>query len=207
MNPGSDDFYAGGGNSTDGNQLQVFSNYTITPNSIAGSYWSDPYQGIFRANVLLQKMPDVPMDDASKARFAAEAKALRAFYYFNLVRMFKNIPLLTQPLTTAEIYNVTQAKPEEVYAQIEKDLKDAIAVLPATVPSSELGRFTKGAATALLGKVYLYENKKTEAAAALADVNGPTLGNSSPYGYKLLPNYNDLWVVSNKFNSESILDK
>src|SRR6185503_377738 len=69
MNAGSDDHYAGGGGPTDGNQLQVFSNYTLTPNSMAGSYWNDHYQGIFRANVFLAKLPDVPMDDALKTRF------------------------------------------------------------------------------------------------------------------------------------------
>src|SRR4030095_16306720 len=66
MNAGSDDHYAGGGGPTDGNQLQVFSNYTMTPNSMAGSYWNDYYQGIFRANVLLVKITDVPMDNALK---------------------------------------------------------------------------------------------------------------------------------------------
>jgi len=207
INAGSDDHFAGGGGPTDGNQLQVFSNYTITPNSMAGSYWNDPYQGIFRANVLLDKIQGVNMDNALKDRYTAEAKALRGYYYFNLVRMFKNVPLFTKPLLPAEIYEVTQAKPEEVYAQIEKDLTEAAAVLPTTIAGAELGRFTKGAAKALLGKVYLYEKKNSEAAAVLAEVNGPTPGQQSPLGYKLLTNYNDLWVVANKFNSESILEE
>lgn len=207
MNAGSDDHFAGGGGPTDGNQLQVFSNYTLTPNSMAGSYWNDPYQGIFRANVLLSKITDVPgMDDASKSRFSAEAKALRAHYYFNLVRMFKNVPLLLEPLTATNIYDVVQAKPEEVYAQIEKDLNEAMAVLPMNLPPAELGRFTKGAAKALLGKVYLYQNKKAEAAAQFAEING-TPGGTSTYGYKLLTNFADLWVASNKFNTESILEE
>lgn len=206
LNAGSDDHYAGGGGPTDGSQLQVFSNYTMTPQSIAGSYWSDHYQGVFRANVLLSKLPAVPMDENLRTRFAAEAKALRALYYFNLVRLFKNVPLFTEPLTTSEIYNVTQATPEAVYAQIEKDLTEAMDVLPVSLPSAELGRFTKGAAKALLGKVYLYENKKTQAAAQLAEVNGPTPGTTSSYGYKLLISFSDLWIPSNKFNTESILE-
>lgn len=206
INAGSDDHYAGGGGPTDGNQLQVFSNYTLTPNNMAGSYWNDHYQGIFRANVMLSKLPGVPMDDASKTRFTAEGKALRAYYYFNLVRMFRNVPLFTEPLTATSIYEVTQAKPEEVYAQIEKDLNEAIGALPSTLPPSELGRFTKGAAKALLGKVYLYEKKNTEAAAQLAEVNG-TPGGTSIYGYKLLTNFADLWIASNKFNTESILEE
>ncbi len=127
-------------------------------------------------------------------------------YYFNLVRMFKNVPLLLQPLTTEEIYDVTQAAPEDVYAQIEKDLTEAIAVLPGTVSiATEGGRFTKAAAQAMLGKVYLYENKNDLAAAQFAEVNG-TPGGASQYGNQLLPNFSELWVFTNKFNSESILE-
>jgi hypothetical protein len=208
MNSGSDDHYAGGGGATDGTQLQAFSNYTMTANLMAASYWNDPYQGIFRANVLLQKLDKVPMDDNLKARFGAEAKALRAFYYFSLVRMFKNIPLLLEPLTADNLLDVYQAKPEDVYAQIEKDLNEAIAVLPPTIAiATEGGRFTKGAAKALLGKVYLYENKGAQAAQQLADVNGPTPGGTSAYGYKLVSNFSDLWVPSNKYNTESILEE
>ena len=208
MNAGSDDHVAGGGSATDGNQLQAFSNYTMTANLMAASYWNDPYQGIFRANVLLKRLPAVPMDDNLKARFEGEAKALRAFYYFNLVRMFKNIPLLTEPLTASTMYQVEQAKPEDVYAQIEKDLTEAINVLPATISlATEGGRLTKGAAKALLGKVYLYEKKNALAAQQLADVNGPTPGGTSTYGYKLLTNFGDLWNVNNKFNTESIFEE
>jgi hypothetical protein len=207
MNAGSDDNYAGGGGATDGAGIQSFSNYSINTNTIPGSFWSDHYQGIFRANILLQKLPDVPMDAAEKARFTAEAKALRATYYFNLVRMFKNIPLLLEPLSTADIYNVTQATPAAVYTQIEKDLTEAIPNLPSTVVlATEAGRFTKVAAQAMLGKVYLYDNKKTEAAAQLALVNGPTPGQPNQYGNKLLPKFSDLWVFTNKFNAESILE-
>lgn len=207
MNSGSDDHYAGGGSSTDGTQLQAFSNYTMTSNLMGSSYWNDPYQGIFRANTLLKKLPGVPMDDDLKARFESETKALRAFYYFNLVTMFKNIPLLLEPLTATNMYDVEQAKPEDVYTQIEKDLTDAIAVLPNTVTlATEAGRFTKGAAKALLGKVYLYEKKNSLAAEQLADVNG-TPGGTSTYGYSLLTNFSDLWNPDNKFNTESILEE
>lgn len=207
MNAGSDDNYAGGGGATDGAGIQGFSNYTINPNIMPGSFWNDHYQGIFRANILLQKLPGVPMDAAEIARFTAEAKALRATYYFNLVRMFKNIPLLLEPLNTTDIYNVTQATPAAVYTQIEKDLTEAIPNLPSSLAlATEAGRFTKVAAQALLGKVYLYNNKKTEAAAMLAQVNGTTPGQPNQYGNRLLSNFSDLWVFTNKFNAESILE-
>ena len=206
MNAGSDDNYAGGGGATDGAGIQAFSTHTLTALNVPGSFWSDHYQGIFRANTLLAKLTNTSMDDVLKARYAAETKALRALYYFNLVRMFKNVPLVLAPLTATNMYQVKQSLPDSVYMQIEKDLTEAIAVLPATVSvSNEAGRFTKGAAKALLGKVYLFENKGSLAAAQFAEVNG-TPGSTSIYGYKLLSNFSDLWVVSNKFNTESILE-
>ncbi len=207
MNAGSDDNYAGGGSATDGAGIQGFSNYTLNPNIIPSSFWGDHYQGVFRANILLAKLPNTTMDENEKARFIAETKALRATYYFNLVRMFKNIPLILEPLAASDIYKVTQAKPEDVYAQIEKDLSEAIIDLLASVNlATEAGRFTKVAAQAMLGKVYLYDNKKSEAATILAQVNGPTPGQPNQYGNNLLPNFKDLWVFTNKYNAESLLE-
>ena len=209
MNAGSDDQFAGGGGATDGAGIQGFSNYSITEFTMPGSFWSDHYKGIFKANVLLSRVPSTEMDAALKDRYIAETKAVRAMCYFNLVRMFKNVPLIIEPLSAADMYKVTQAKPEDVYAQIEKDLTEAIPLLPATftgsVLTNEAGRFTKGAAKALLGKVYLFEGKNAQAAEQFAEVNG-TPGGTSIYGYKLLTSFNDLWVVANKFNSEAIIE-
>ncbi|MRX63155.1 RagB/SusD family nutrient uptake outer membrane protein [Maribacter luteus] len=206
LNSGSDDHYCGGGSSSDGSQLQVFSNYTISESTVAESYWDDFYQGIFRANTLLTKLPDVDMDESLKARYTAETKALRAIYYFELVRLFGNIPLITTPLSTDEYYTVVQADPSEVYAQIETDLSEAIDDLPVTLElSSEAGRISQGAAKAVLGKVYLFEGKNSEAAEQFADVNG-TPGSTSAYGYKLLDNFSDLWDVDNTYNSEAIIE-
>lgn len=207
MNAGSDDHFAGGGGATDGAGIQGFSNFTINANIVPASFWNDHYQGVFRANTLLAKLPNTVMEETLKARFVAESKALRALYYFNLVRIFKNVPLLIVPLSANDIYQVKQATPAEVYTQIEKDLTEAIAVLPPTVAvSTEAGRLSKGSAQALLGKVYLYQNKGALAAAQLAEVNGPTPGGTSIYGYKLLTNFSSLWVFSNKFNTESIIE-
>lgn len=205
MNAGSDDHVAGGGSASDGLQLHVFDDFTVTPDNVAESYWSEHYQGIFRANTLLSKIEAVPMDEAEKARFVAETKALRALYYFNLVRLFRNIPLLLEPLNATNLYEPTQADPEAVYDQIETDLLQAMEDLPPTVSGSENGRLTKGGAQALLGKVYLYRGKNADAAAQLAEVNG-TPGGTSVYGYKLLSNFSDLWVFDNKFNSEAIIE-
>lgn len=207
MNAGSDDNVAGGGSATDGLQLHRFDDFILNPDNMPGSFWSDYFQGIFRANTLLIKLETVPMDEAEKARFAAEAKALRAMYYFELVRMFGNIPLLLEPLTAGNMYDVVQAAPADVYAQIQKDLLEAIPNLPMPndMPVEENGRFTRGGAKALLGKVYLYDGKPSLAAEQFADING-TPGTTSPYGYKLLDNYADLWDFNNKFNSEAIIE-
>jgi hypothetical protein len=206
MSAGSDDQYAGGGGATDGAGIQGFSNFSINQNIMPESFWNDHYQGIFRANVLLARLPEVPgMSDANKARFTAEAKAMRATYYFNLVRMFKNIPLILEPLTTANMYEVEQANPADVYTQIEKDLTEAMADLPATITAdNEKGRFTKGAAQAMLGKVFLYDGKNAQAAEQFAQVNG-TPGQTSQYGYKLETNFGNLWLFTNKFSTEGIL--
>jgi starch-binding outer membrane protein, SusD/RagB family len=205
MNAGSDDHFAGGGGSSDGAGIQSFSNYTINSATVPESFWNDHYQGIARANILLQKIVDTPMDENIKNTYIAEAKALRALYYFNLVRLFKNIPLITSPVTANGIYEVVQDSPTAVYSQIESDLIEAVSILPTSLSSSDLGRFTKGAAQALLGKVYLYQDKKALAAAQLSQVNGNP-GSVSQYGYQLLSIFSNLWVVNNKFNSESILE-
>ena len=210
LNAGSDDCLAGGGSSSDGAGIQNFCTYTLDQVSMPRSYWNNFYQGVFRANVLIKVLPDVPMDNpAEKARFLAEAKALRALYYFELLRMFKNIPLITEPFKTTDDYrNIPQANPEDVWKLIEDDLLASLNDLPVTIASSETGRLSKGAAKAILGKVYLYQGKNTLAAAQFADINGATPGTAtaSSYGYKLLSNYADLWKVDNKFNTESVLE-
>jgi len=207
MNAGSDDHFAGGGGPSDGTGIQSFSNYTIDPATIPGSFWNDYFQGIFRTNILLQKLPDVPMDDALRTRFTAEAKALRAYYYFELVRLFRNVPLFTEPILTSEIYTVEQVAPEAIYAQIETDLSEALPDLPLRITDleNEAGRFTQGSAQALLGKVYLYEGKNQLAAQQFAEVNGMP-GETSKYGYKLVDNFADLFSLTNEFNSESIIE-
>jgi hypothetical protein len=207
LNSGSDDHTAGGGGESDVLQLQVFSNYTMNPNSASGSVWTDSYKGIFRANILLSKLPEVPMEDNLKSLYTAEAKALRAYYYFNLIRLYRSIPLITEPLSPEQINTITQTETrDQVYDQIEDDLIAAKTGLPAFRDlSTEAGRFTKGAAQALLGKVYLYQEEYIKAAEELAAVNG-TPGGTSQYGYELVSDFNDLWRSDNSFNSESIME-
>jgi hypothetical protein len=211
MDAASDDHVAGGGGAGDITDLQVINNYTLNESQgPSAALWQGNYQGIFRANVLLAKLPNVPMDEPKKNRYRDETLALRAYFYFDLVRIFKNIPLILKEVPSDQVYQQVQVPPSAVYAQIETDLKAVIAGnnIPNTVDvATDGGRLTMGAVHALLGKVYLFDKKYTEAAAELAEVNGSAPGQpNSKYGYQLLANFGDLWKVSNKFNSESIFE-
>jgi len=205
LNAASDECYAGGGGATDMVFWQVMNNYTVSATTgPQGGFWSKYYTGIYRANLLLQKInAGIPgLTDAVKNRYIAEVKFLRAYYYFGLVRLFKNVPLFTTPIPMADNYTVLQAKPADVWAQVEKDLTDAIAGLPSVVPTTDYGRVTKGAALALMGKAILYQNntaRMTEAANYFEQVN------TSP-NYGLLPNFADIFSPDNKFNKESIFE-
>ena len=87
----SDDHFAGGASATDVNNLQVWSNYTLDPaTGPQGELWDRGFSGIFRANVLISKLPDIPMDDNLKNRYMAESKFLRAYFYFDLVRFCRS---------------------------------------------------------------------------------------------------------------------
>jgi starch-binding outer membrane protein, SusD/RagB family len=200
----SDEAYAGGSDASDQPSWVAFDNFTMDPyRGPQLGLWQKNYTGIYRANLLLSKIDKVPTLDVNfKARVIAEAKFMRAYFYFDLVRFFGKVPLITGPLPTAELYSQQQATPQQVYQQIEKDLSDARPNLPVTLPLNEYGRITKGAATALLGKVILYQNSNTrmaEAANLLKEVN------TSP-AYQLLANFGDIFRVDNKFNAESILE-
>jgi len=205
LNSASDDCYAGGGSSSDVPAWQVWNNFTIdAATGIQGDFWNRNFTGVYRANILLSKLPAVPgMSTELKARFTAECKFLRAYFYFDLVRLFKNVPLFTAPVAPADFFNVTQATPEAVWAQIEKDLNEAIPDLPATLPDvEENGRATKMAATALLGKVILFQNDESRMQTA-ADLF--ELVNTSP-DYQLLADYGMIFRPDNKFNTESIFE-
>ncbi|RED99816.1 RagB/SusD family nutrient uptake outer membrane protein [Marinoscillum furvescens] len=207
LNAASDDFFTGGGGPNDMNAIQVWDKYTLDPvNGPQQEFWNKNYSGIFRANILLSRLPEIDMDESLKSRFTAEMKFLRAYYYFDMVRLFERFPLLTAPIPTAEIFEVEAAERSSVFAQIEQDLSEAIADLPATITlETDAGRATKGAAIALLGKVYLQQEKFSEAAAQFAQVNG-TPGSTSQYGYRLLDDFADLFKVANEFNEESIFE-
>lgn len=210
LDAASDICFGGGGSSSDVPYLNTMDSYSIdAANGPQLGFWEKGFTGVSRVNSLLSKLNNVIPDlkDDVKKRYIAEAEFLRAYYYFELVRLFGNVPLFTAPLLQDEIYKVKQATPDAVYAQIEKDLTAAIAEpnLPDQVPAAtEGGRITKGIAHALLGKVYLFEKKWAQAAQQFQEVNGAP-GGTSKYGYHLLANFADIFKPGNTFNSESIL--
>jgi starch-binding outer membrane protein, SusD/RagB family len=202
LNGGSDDCLEGGGSATDINQWQAMANYYMTGAlGPQAGMWDRNYTGINNANLVIQFVgPATGLSTAEQTEYQAEAYFLRAYYYFDLIREFGNIPLITHNLTQSEIYSQVQASPDSVYAQIESDLTFAIANLPAS--PVVLGRVTKGAANALMGKVILTENntaRMSDAATFLEAVNGSGL-------YSLLTNYAEIFDPNNKFNSESIFE-
>lgn len=155
----SDDSYAGGADANDGQDEDELNNFNIpTTSKIVQAIWIKNYTGIYRANVLLEKIDGVDASDEFKKRLIAESKFLRAYFYFEQVAYFENIPLLTRTLSGPSEYKQPQAAPADVYNQIALDLTEAMNDLPESVPATEAGRITKWAAQALLARVYLFYN-------------------------------------------------
>lgn len=161
----SDNTLAGGESATDTPGIQQIDNMTHTPvNQQLRDIWGWMFAGVNRANYILEFQDKT--DFTGKDQVIAQARFLRAYYYFELVKWFGDVPLaVDQRLLFGDQFNVDRTPKEEVYAQIEQDLIFAAETLPAT--QAEEGRITSGAARALLGKAYLYQDKFTEAANAL----------------------------------------
>jgi hypothetical protein len=183
----------------DASFLGELDNLSFDPGNIAFSgVWQGYYRGIYRANVAIQGIPSANMDAGLKARLIGENKFLRAYYYFFLVRAFGGVPLVTTPLLPNQ-FTQPRAAAQDVYGQIEKDLTDAMNVLPLQYSGADVGRATKGAAQALLAKVDLYEGKYQEAL-----TNAEAVINSGQYS--LYPNYNTLFTQAGENSSESVFE-
>jgi hypothetical protein len=168
-----------------------------TSNPIANA-WNDAYRTIAGCNIILAQIPNVTMTDALRTQYISEAKFLRALMYFNLVRLYGDVPLvLTEIKSETDAYEYARTPASEVYAQIEKDLLDAEKALPVKFTGVNLGRATAGAARSLLGKVYLQQKKWALAEAKLAEV--VTAGT-----YKILPNVTDVFGVGKDNNEEVV---
>ena len=171
-------------------------------NGLISNFWQYRYKGILRTNIAISKMAEAPIaDEEKKARLIAEAKFLRAFYYFELVKNFGGVPIVETFAMPEEIQGITRNTVEEVYAFIEKDLKEAAALLPkrSSQSDSEVGRATRGAALGFLGKAYVYQSKWTEAKETLK-----TLIDEGENA--LLDNFGDVWDVDHDNSVESLFE-
>ena len=158
-NVASDDTDKGGESGSDQLYAQQVQLFNIPADNDATRFaYQVSYIGVRRANLVLENIVDIAMDENLKNRFFAEAKFLRGWYYFNLVKAFGDVPLVLS--SNVESYDLVRAPKAEVWAQIIKDFTEAEAVLPeaSEYAAADHGRATKGAAQAYLGKAYLYLN-------------------------------------------------
>lgn len=198
LNPRSDDGFA----STGWPPLRETVDFTLLDYNfeVPRNIWSHHYRGIFRANQVIANVPNITMDETLKKRYIAEAKFHRAFYYFYLVTLWGNVPLVLQPSTPTDLpFQATEA---QTWGQIEKDLTEAIADLPTSYNNANVGRVTRGAAYAMLGKAYMQQRKWQQAVDAfqwLVEGDGRTL-------YDLVANYRDNFLHTTENNKESVFE-
>lgn len=171
-----------------------------TSDDMFSNYWAQHYAGIHRANDAIAHLPAVEMDEAKKARFIAESKILRAYFYYKLNIMYKGVPLYLEPIELDECIK-GQASEAEVWATIVQDLTDAIneSNLPNMYESgsADYGHVTKSVAYALRGKAYLYQNEWAKAAADFEAVGR--------CGHKLFEGgYKQLFKEANETSPEMI---
>ncbi|PKA99623.1 putative outer membrane starch-binding protein [Flavobacteriaceae bacterium MAR_2009_75] len=192
-------------NGTNPNE-QVYVNFNFNPASgdLIPRAWSDCYKGINRANQVIDKVPGIeaPNQDILN-RVLGEAKFLRAFYYFELVKLYGNVPIYNQ-VFNGDLSDESQLFPlqspaSDVYAVIETDLLEAIANLPESYDNSNLGRATSGAAKSLLGKAYLYQGKYQAARDILNEVINSGV-------YTLETDFINIFPKTNENNGESIFE-
>lgn len=120
------------------------------------SVWGNLYQMINRANTILERIDEIPFNDPElKPRYVAEVRFLRAFAYFQLVRLFGRVPLITESITPEKGTEIGQSEPEEVFAFIVEEMSEAIEQLPPAYTGADVGRVTEWAAKGILARVYL----------------------------------------------------
>lgn len=216
----SDDAFGGGSGPGDRpglNRMGKLSNYT-TDEELLG-LWKDRYSGIYRANILLEKIDGIAFsDEAVKQRYIAEARFLRGYFYFELVQFFGHVPLILHTLTSSD-YSQTQSAPADVYNQIVSDLYFAYQNLPVAIGGNETGRASKWAAGALLARVYLFHKGYGKGVLGITSdltVDGTALTEANieqivdeiilTSGHSLAPSYADLWGIQHENNVESIFE-
>lgn len=210
----SDDSFAGGADANDGQDENELNTFNIpTTNLLVRATWIKNYIGIYRANLLLEKIGEIDASDEFKARVIAECKFFRAYFYYELVSFFENVPLLTETIKGPSEFSQEQNPPGEVYNQIASDLVDAINVLPDFVPPQEAGRVSKWAAQAMLARVYLFHqgvyNSNFSANGAVVDqamVLAYLEELITESGHDLFDNYATNFKKAGEFGVESVLE-
>lgn len=193
----SDNTLSGGESASDVPGFQSVDEMTHQPdNSNIKDLWNWMFAGVQRANYILEFKDKT--DFEGKPQIIAEARFLRAYYQFELVKWFGEIPMKGDArFKLGDEKTIPRSPVPDVYASIESDLLFAIDNLNAVAPQT--GRATKGAAQALLGKAYLYQNKFVEASTVLDQL----IASSS---YSLVSNYNTIFENNNENNSESVFE-
>lgn len=195
----SDDAHKGDGGRSDGPAWWEFDLFDIkSTNALLADSWADSYTGIYRANVAMRELPDIEMDDNLKQRLLGETKFLRGYYYFWLVRLFGDVPLITEPQKLGEL-KVSRTAKSDVYDLIISDMSDAAGVLPESYSNAQKGRITKGAANAMLAKVYMWQKNWEKAAEYSKKVIDSGV-------YDLLPNYADNFEEEFENSVESVFE-
>ncbi len=168
-------------------------------NGPISNFWQYRYKAILRCNVAIERIAQMDLVDTERQnQLIAEARFLRGYFYFELVRNFGGVPLMTSFSDPAEVQGITRASTEETYAFIEEDLLAAAEVLPGR-NEAEVGRATRGAALGLLGKVYLYQEKWEKARDVLKTV-------IDSKEYDLLPEFGQVWDVEYDNSIESLFE-
>ncbi|MEQ9441780.1 MAG: RagB/SusD family nutrient uptake outer membrane protein [Cyclobacteriaceae bacterium] len=173
--------------------------FTLGPdNGEIPKVWNQGYESILACNMVLDQLPNIDDNAEQLAQIEGQALFIRALNYFNLVRIYGAVPLVTgSNLDLQSVGDKSRDPIEAVYAQIEMDLEMAEDKLPLRWADSEVGRATRGAAKTLFSKVLLTEKKWPEAAAKAKEVIDLN-------EYILIPDYADLWLVANENGPEHI---
>ena len=155
------------GSVTTQNEFDQF--YIDTQNSMIANFWKAAYKVINRTNTVLGRIDGIEINAELANRYKLECKFIRALMYFNLVRVYGDVPLVLKEISISESYDILREPKENVYNQIIADLKEAQG-LPVSYSTAEDGRATQGAAKALLADVYMTLHKYAEAETILAEI-------------------------------------
>ncbi|MCK9342391.1 MAG: RagB/SusD family nutrient uptake outer membrane protein [Massilibacteroides sp.] len=199
----SDNARTGGGSDADGGSMPFVEAFTNTvDNAISNGVWERGYKGIYRANLVINA--DYTSEETEV--YKAEAKFIRAWQHFDVLRVYGPCPISLETIYPEDM-QFTRNTRQEVYTQIEKDLLEAIPVLKESFDKDQVGRITKSAAQALLGKTYLYWADWSNDDATLFDKAKAQFEAVVASGqYQLMNNYANIFNSHSENNTESVFE-